>query len=91
QVQSASFGPGGTVGLVLSGRRGETLSGPGASWQQLTTLPVGTQTLVLGPGHGTEALAVHRSIMTVWAQASASAGWTRKQVINVPISYGSSS
>ena len=91
QVQSASFGPGGAVGLVLSGRRGETLSGPGASWQQLTTLPVGTQTLVPGPGHGTGALAVHRSIMTVWAQVSASAGWTRKQVINVPISYGSSS
>ena len=90
-VQSASFGPGGTVGLVLSGRRGATLSGPGASWQQLTTLPVGTQTLVLGSGPGTEALAVHRSIMTVWARVPASAGWTRKQVINVPISYGSSS
>ena len=47
-VLSASFGPGGSVGLVLSGRRGETLTGPGGSWQQLPALPAGTQALVLG-------------------------------------------
>ncbi len=91
RILSASLGPGGSVGLVLSGLRGETLSGPGGSWQQLTALPAGTQALVPGTGHGTEALASHRSVMTVWAQSSASAAWTRAQVINVPISYGSSS
>ena len=90
-VLSASLSPGGSVGLVLSGLRGQTLSGPGGSWQQLTALPAGTQALVLSTGHGTEALAAHRSEMTVWTQPSASAGWTREQAINVPISYGSSS
>ncbi len=90
-VLSASLSPGGSVGLVLSGVRGQTLSGPGGSWQQLTALPAGTQALVLSTGHRTEALAAHRSEMTVWARPSASAGWTREQAINVPISYGSSS
>lgn len=90
-VLSASFGPGGSVGLVLSGRRGEILSGPGGSWRQLPALPSGTQTLALGSGSRIEALAAHRSTMTAWGTSSASPGWTREQAINVPIQYGSSS
>ena len=90
-VLSASFGPGGSVGLVLSGDRGEILSGPGGSWRQLPALPSGTQTLALGSGSRIEALAAHRSTMTAWGTSSASSGWTREQAINVPIQYGSSS
>ena len=90
-VLSASFGPGGSVGLVLSGDRGEILSGPGGSWRELPALPSGTQTLALGSGSRIEALAAHRSAMTVWGTSSASPGWTREQAINVPIQYGSSS
>jgi hypothetical protein len=91
QVLSASFGPGGAAGLVLSGGRGAILPGPGSGWRQLAALPSGTQALALGTGGQVEALASHRSILTVWAAGAASAGWAKEQVINVPIQYGSSS
>jgi hypothetical protein len=90
-VLSASFGPGGAVALVLTGGRGETITGPGGTWQQLPALPAGTQTLALGTGGRVEALAAHRSIMTAWGHDPASPGWAKEQVINVPIQYGSSS
>jgi hypothetical protein len=90
RVLSASLGPDGSVGLVVSGSRGETVAGPGASWRSLTTLPADTQTLVLGPGTGIEALAGHQTTMTVWALGPGPRGWARKQVVKVPIPYGSS-
>jgi hypothetical protein len=34
---------------------------------------------------------VHASTLTVWRLASPGGSWTRAQVINVPIEYGSSS
>ncbi len=90
QVLSASFGPGGAAGLVVSGGRGEILTGPGSSWRQLPALPSGTQVLAIGAGGQAEALASHRSVLTVWAVGPAS-GWAREQSITVPIQYGSSS
>lgn len=91
QVLSASFGPGGAAGLVLSGGRGEVLAGPGGSWRQLPALPSGTQLLAMSAGGQTEALAPHRSLLTVWETGPGSSGWAKEQVINVPILYGSSS
>jgi hypothetical protein len=91
QVLSASFGPGGAAGLVLSGGQGMVLAGPGSSWRQLPALPSGTQVLAMGAGGQAEALASHRSLLTVWATGPASPGWSREQAINVPIQYGSSS
>ena len=90
RVLSASLGADGSVGLVLSGSRGATVAGPGASWRPLATLPADTQALVLGPGTSIEALAGHQTKMTVWALGQGPAGWVRKQVVNVPIPYGSS-
>jgi hypothetical protein len=90
-VVSASLGPGGSVALVLPGGRGETLSGPGGSWRKLPALPAGTQVLAPGASGAIEALAAHRSVMTVWSHTTASAGWARQQVTKVPILYGSSS
>ncbi len=89
-VRSASFGPDGSVGLVLSGSRGATVAGPGGNWRSLATLPADTQSLVPGPGSGIEALAAHQTKLTVWALGQAPAGWAREQVVNVPIPYGSS-
>lgn len=89
-IVSASFGPDGSVALVLSGGKGETLAGPGGGWRQLPALPPGTQALAQEGGGQTEALAAHRSIMTVWAHGPASAGWSTEQVVKVPIQYGSS-
>jgi hypothetical protein len=88
-VLSASFGSAGSVGLVLSDRQGDFLPGPGGRWRQLPILPVNTQALAAGSSNRIEALAVHRSTMTVWAYGPA-AGWAREQSINVPIQYGSS-
>ena len=91
QVLSASFGPGGAAGLVLSGGQGEVLAGPGSTWRQLPSLPSGSQVLAIGAGGQVEALASHGSVLTVWAAGPASSGWAREQAINVPIQYGSSS
>jgi hypothetical protein len=78
--------------VLLGGGRAETISGPGASWQALPSVPAGTATLAPGPGSGSgafDALAVSGSRLTVWQLAAAA--WTKAQVINVPITYGSSS
>jgi len=90
RVLSASFGPGGAAGLVLSGGQGEVLAGPGSGWRQLPALPAGSQVLAIGAGGQTEALASHESVLTVWKTAPASAGWAREQTVSVPIQYGSS-
>jgi hypothetical protein len=91
-VLSASLSQGGSVGLVLSGGRGVTLSGPGARWRTLPLLPPHSQALALGPGSDVEALAGHRTTMTVWSlPASTATAWATTQVIKVPIPYGSSS
>jgi hypothetical protein len=89
-VRSVSFGPDGSVGLVLSGGRGATLTGPGGAWRWLGLLPASTQSLMPGPGAGVEALAAHQTTLTVWALGQGAAGWARNQVVNVPVPYGSS-
>jgi hypothetical protein len=89
-VSASGFGAAGSVWVLLGGGRAETISGPGAAWQALPTAPAGTATLAPGTGSGGyDALAVAGSRLTVW-QLGAGA-WTKAQVINVPIQYGSSS
>jgi hypothetical protein len=88
-VRASGFGPGGSVWVLLGGGRAETIGGPGRSWAALPALPAGTATLAPGPGSGYDALAVSGSRLTVWQLTAAA--WTKVQVINVPILYGSSS
>jgi hypothetical protein len=105
RVSASGFGPGGSVWVLLGGGRAETIGGPGGSWRALPAVPAGTQVLVpagtqvLGPtgtatlaaGSGSaayDALAVAGSRLTVWRLAAGA--WARVQVINVPITYGSS-
>ena len=89
---SASFGSDGATAVVLSGHRGETLAGPGASWRALPPLPPGrTVTLALPAAGITDALAADGSSLTVWQLRPGSAAWARTQAIKVPIQYGSSS
>ncbi len=88
---SASFGHGGSVAIVLSSGRGETVAGPGAPWRALPPLPAGTATLAGGSAGGFDALAVDRAKLTVWRLAPGSAAWATAQVVNVPIQFGSSS
>ena len=87
---SASFGDGGAAAVVLTGGRGEALTGPGASWRPLPALPHGRAITLALPAGTTYALAARARTLTVWQLASGPARWARTQVINVPIQYGSS-
>jgi hypothetical protein len=90
KLSSASFGPTGAAAIVLSGNRAETIAGAGAGWQALPALPAGTATLAPGPSGGFDALAVHRTTLTVWQLAPGSATWRTTQTVTVPIQFGSS-
>jgi hypothetical protein len=87
-IAASGFGAGGSLWVLLSGGRTETISGTGGSWLALRPAPTGTVTLAPGPGGGYDALAVSGSVLTVWRLASAA--WAKVQVIHVPIEYGSS-
>jgi len=86
-VRASGFGPGGSVWVLLGGGRAETIGGPGGSWRALPSVPAGTA--VLAPGSSAyDALAVAGSRLTVWRLTAGV--WAQVQVINVPITYGSS-
>jgi hypothetical protein len=88
---SASFGPGGTIGVITASRAGDLISSGGSSWQALPALPARTTTLALQPTGSVEALAVRAAKLTVWQLQPGGATWAVQQIINVPIQYGSSS
>ena len=88
-LTSTSFAAGAAT-IVLSGNRAETVSGAGASWRSLPALPPGTATLASGSAGGFDALAVHRTRLTVWHLAAGATTWRTAQTINVPIQFGSS-
>ena len=94
-ASSASSGDG-PLGVVLSGGRAVSVSGPGAAWRSLPALPArarsapdGGVTLAAAPG-GFEALTARGGQLSVWALSSDGSAWSRSQVINVAIPYGSS-
>ena len=87
-VAASGFGPGGGVWVLLEGGRAVAVAGAGRSWRALQPVPAGTATLAPGTGGGYDALAVSGSRLTVWRLGAAA--WTKVQVINVPIQYGSS-
>jgi hypothetical protein len=85
-LRSTATGPGSSVGVILSGGRGETLSGPGASWHALPALPEGASTLVLG--QQVDAIVAHGETFSDWRLGTA--GWSLGQKVHVDIPYGSS-
>jgi hypothetical protein len=89
-VRSSGFGADGTAWAVLTAGRAETISGQATAWRALPAVPPGTAALAPGPGGGFDALAVSGSNLTVWQLDQGATAWTRAQVINVPIEYGSS-
>ncbi len=90
QLRSASLGPAGEVGIVLTAGRGAVIAGPGASWRRLPALPARTATLALGPGAQAEALANTSTVLSVWRLAPGPAVWNRVQIVKIPVPYGSS-
>jgi hypothetical protein len=90
KLASASIGPAGAAALVLTGNRAETITGAGATWRSLPALPAGTATLAPGPSGGFDALAVHRTRLTIWQLGPGTAAWHATQAMNVPVQFGSS-
>jgi hypothetical protein len=90
KLASASFGPAGAAALVLAGNRAETITSTETAWRSLPAPPRGTATLAPGSSSGFDALAVHRTRLTVWQLAVGSATWRLTQAINVPVQFGSS-
>jgi hypothetical protein len=89
-LTSASFGPAGSVAAITGAGTAAVITSAASSWQRLPALPPGTATLVLGAAGPADAFAVHGSKLTVWQLPAGGQAWTRTQVINVPIQYGSS-
>jgi hypothetical protein len=93
----ASFGPVGATGMfvLLSGSVSSeklyAIAGASGSWQQLQSPPARTETVAFGPNGTVDAFTVDDTVLTVWALRSRSDRWTRGQVTDVPIQFGSSS
>ncbi len=90
KLTSASSGPSGTVAVVLTGNHAQTITGPAGAWRPLPALPPGTATLAPGAAGGWDALAVHRTRLTVWQLPPGRAAWAATQTISVFIQFGSS-
>jgi hypothetical protein len=90
-VESASFGPGGTAGLILAGGRGEILAGPGTPWRALPALPRWTAVLVVGSGGRLDALTAHGRALADWRLQPGPGSWSQVQQLSITIPYGSSS
>jgi hypothetical protein len=95
-VRASGFGAAGAAWAILADGTAEAISGQGAAWRLLPTLPPATQTLAYGPSGSLDALAVSDgtagpgSELTVWRLPLAATTWTKEQAISVPIQYGSS-
>ena len=90
KVTTASFGRSGAAAVILTGNRARTITGAARSWQPLPTLPPGTATLAPGSTGGWDALAVHRTKLTIWQLTPGARTWAATQAITVPIQFGSS-
>jgi hypothetical protein len=89
-VTATSFGPAGTAAIMLNGNHAATITSTATSWRTLPALPAGTATLAPGPAGEIDALAVHRTKLTIWQLAPGSPAWNATQTITVPIQFGSS-
>ncbi|MDA8264265.1 MAG: hypothetical protein M0T79_02735 [Actinomycetota bacterium] len=76
-------GPGGNARLELFNRAR-------SSWRRLPSPPAGTATVADGPGQALDALAVNDTVLRVWTLAVPSGRWVSRQVMRVPIQFGSS-
>jgi hypothetical protein len=88
RLSGASFAPAGMI--VQNGAAAGFIPADGGAWQSLPAVPPGTATVAPGPAGGFDALAVHRTRLTVWQLGPGSATWRATQVLNVPIQFGSS-
>jgi hypothetical protein len=89
-LTAAADGPGSSLAVILSNHHAAGITSSAASWQALPIVPAGTATLAAGPSGGWNALAVHRTQLTIWQAGPGARSWTSGQVIKVPVQFGSS-
>ena len=93
RVLATGLGASGAVVVLVGdahGTRLEIMRGPGTSWLATPAPPAGTATATVGADGTVDALAVHTSTLTDWRLDPTTATWTKTQVLDVPIQYGSS-
>lgn len=61
-----------------------------AAWQQLPDPPAATAVVALTGDDAPEALSVASTVLTVWQDPTGADTWSKHQVIDVPIQFGSS-
>jgi hypothetical protein len=87
--------PAGGVFVLGQGPSGvmplDVAEGPGRGWRDLPAPPNSTATVAFLPGGTVDALAVNRTILTVWALSPGTSTWAKAQVLGVPVRLGSSS
>ncbi len=87
-----SIGRAGSGYFVLSSSGGreqlDATDGPGDGWSRLPAPPAGTATAAFSAGGAVDSFVPRDSTLTIWSLASKR--WTKSEVINVPIQYGSS-
>ena len=93
--QVAAFGPAGGTGLfvLLHGASGhETLmvGQRSAGWQELPSPPPRTATVAFG-GATVDALSADVTVLTFWSLSPGPSRWAVRQVMHVPLQFGSSS
>lgn len=93
--QLVSFGPSRAAGIFAllkmpTGEERLEVATPGAPWQALVTPPTGTATVAFGPS-SVEAFLAKGSVLNIWSLAPGPNSWSRHQVLDVAIQYGSAS
>lgn len=93
--QVASFGAAGRTGLFVllqeaSGHATLMVGQRSTGWQELPSPPPGTATVAFG-GATVDALSVDSTVLTIWSLNPSSSRWAVRQVMHVPVQFGSSS
>jgi hypothetical protein len=87
-----SVGRAGSGYFLLSSASGrerlDATDGPGDGWSRLPAPPAGTATAAFSANGTVDSFVPRDSTLTVWSLAP-SRRWTKSEVINVPIQYGS--
>ena len=92
-VRSTAVTPSGGFAVVLaSGGAATALEEvtPAAGWRSLPTPPPATSVVAARPGGGYDALVPAGVQLDVFTLAGTGSRWTRTQVVDVPLQYGSS-
>jgi hypothetical protein len=91
----ASFGAASRTGLFVllqeaSGHATLMVGQRSTGWQELPSPPPGTATVAFG-GATVDALSVDSTVLTIWSLNPSSSRWAVRQVMHVPVQFGSSS